>query len=365
MASYGAMPVMYGNSPVPMAQGQQPPTGWRGLLQNQDLAMALLANSGYSPQKRSLGEILGTSMMQAQGMKSQREDDAFKRQYMQAQIQQMQRGANASPFGAVQPDKFTPESIARFEQTGKHSDLKLRNIGVQYGRYNPGDFTPESWAGFVESGDPSGLVRYVAPSNPTVENVGGAPTIVQPSRVGGAPRITPISTLDAEAAAAARIAQDKAVATATGEAQGALAGKAPAKASFNIALGNLRQSIGKAMQGMVAGPAGSVFDYGDKKLFNSRVQQLSTDLRTVYRIPGEGTLSDQEQRQYGFQLPSTDNPPDVNEQILNDLEARTNARTDTPIGAPKPKAMPKVGEVRGGYRFKGGDPAKKENWEKQ
>lgn len=36
-----------------------------------------------------------------------------------------------------------------------------------------------------------------------------------------------------------------------------------------------------------------------------------------------------------------------------------------PSAAPGPKAPPTVGEVRGGYRFKGGNPADKNNWEKQ
>lgn len=334
------MPSAMHNTPVPLNHSQQPPTGWRGLLQNRDLAMALLANSGYSPQKRSFGEIVGTSMMQAEQMKQGREDDAFKRRYMEAQMKQMQRGANASPFGAVQPDKFTPESIAQFEKSGKYSDLKLRSTGIMMGRYNPGDFTPESWARFIATEDPAMLQRYVAPATPTVQNVGGAPTIVQPSRTGGAPRITPISTLDAEAAAAARVAQDKAAATATGEAQGAQAAKEPAKKSFSAALENMRASIGTAMQGMIQGPAGAIFDYGDKRLFESRKQQLSTDLRTIFRIPGEGTLSDQEQAQYNLQLPDISNPPDVNEQILKDLEQRVGFRLE-PIspssGGTKPK----------------------------
>jgi hypothetical protein len=215
------MPSAMQNTPVPLNHNQPAPEGWRGLLKNQDLAMALLANSGYSPQKRSFGEIVGTSMMQANQMKQGREDDAFKRQYMQAQMQAMGRNAQSSPFGAVQPDKFTPESLAKFEKTGKHSDLVLRSTGIMYGRYNPGDFTPESWASFVESGDPASLQRYVAPANPSVQTVGGVPTVIQPSRLGGKPLSQPLSTLSNEIGAAAALKGAEAQAGAVGAGQGA------------------------------------------------------------------------------------------------------------------------------------------------
>jgi len=42
----------------------------------------------------------------------------------------------------------------------------------------------------------------------------------------------------------------------------------------------------------------------------------------------------------------------------------TSASAPVPAPASKPTATPKVGETRGGYRFKGGDPSKQTNWEK-
>jgi hypothetical protein len=117
----GAPQVGMPQAPVPQAQPQK---GIRGLLGDRDLALALLANSGNSPQKRGFGEILGTSAIQADQMKQGRADDAFKRQYMQAQMERMQNPSSANRFGAVSPDKFTRESIAKFEQTGKYGDLE-------------------------------------------------------------------------------------------------------------------------------------------------------------------------------------------------------------------------------------------------
>jgi hypothetical protein len=97
----------------------------KGLLGNQDLAMALLANSGYSPQKRSFGEILGTSALQAKQMGQERDDAAFKRRYMEAQMQRMANPTEQDRFGAVDPSKFTQPSIKRFEETGNYGDLEL------------------------------------------------------------------------------------------------------------------------------------------------------------------------------------------------------------------------------------------------
>jgi len=53
---------------------------------------------------------------------------------------------------------------------------------------------------------------------------------------------------------------------------------------------------------------------------------------------------------------------------LNDPDgsqrASINSRIDQLIGGGKPTNAPEVGAERGGYRFKGGDPADKANWEK-
>jgi hypothetical protein len=321
--------------PFGMAQPQI--GGVAGLLKDPSFALALLANS----RGQRFGQAVGNAGLQAQQMGQQREESELMRQYREAQIESLRRGGQSNVYGAVQPDKFTPDSLAKFEQTGKYSDLVLRPLGIQYGRYNPGDFTPESWASFVSTGDPSSLVRYVAPANPTVKDVGGVPTVVQPSRTGGPTKTDPLSTLDNEAAAAARIAGDKAAATATGEAAGANAAKAPVKASFDYVVSQFRPMLKETMQGMVQGPAGWVFDYGDKRRFGNLREQLSTELRTVFRIPGEGTLTNQEQAQYGLQLPDTSNPPDVNEKILNDLEERIRLRTQTPIPGATPQGQGK------------------------
>jgi hypothetical protein len=217
-----------------------------------------------------------------------------------------------------------------------------------YGRINPGDFTPASLAKYSKTKDFNDLERVWAPPAPTVVNLAGGQSVVAPTRDGKVPpKVTTLTTAEQEQAAAQALATAKAEGGAVGDARGAQDAKAPAKASFQLATDNMRKSIGSATQGGplgIKGRMGALFDYGDNRLFDSRREQLSTELRTVFRIPGEGTLSDQEQRQYGLQLPSVLNPPEVNEQIMKDLEGRVKLRTETPVtqqgAAPAQAAAP-------------------------
>ena len=65
-----------------------------------------------------------------------------------------------------------------------------------------------------------------------------------------------------------------------------------------------------------------------------------------------------------------ENDPEVvalrNEQ--RNLQNRLNTYLGTTVNAPPentPNAVPKVGETKNGYKFKGGNPNDKNNWEKQ
>lgn len=140
--------------------------------------------------------------------------------------------------------------------------------------------------------------------------------------------------------------------------------------------------LDKAMQGGmmgVTGLAGKVFDSQDQKRFDNLKQQMSTELRTLFRIPGEGALSDSEQKQYGLQLPDVTYDKANNEAILRDVESRIKLRLAPNPGGAKPDprgaildkdaklpkiAKPKAGAIDGGYVFLGGDPANPKSWKK-
>lgn len=73
----------------------------------------------------------------------------------------------------------------------------------------------------------------------------------------------------------------------------------------------------------ITGIVGSAIDTQAGKAFDNNVEQMSTELRKIFRIPGEGTLSDKEQAQYGIQLPKKTNSAELNAQIVKDLKVRT------------------------------------------
>lgn len=169
-----------------------------------------------------------------------------------------------------------------------------------------------------------------------------------------------------------KVAQDKAqIAGAVKTAQegaenaSALAAKAPVMDSMRYVMGQYEELFPKINTGGFMGAAGrasSVFDSQDAMRFENVNQQLSTELRTVFRIPGEGTLSDKEQQQYGLQLPSLNYDESTNRAILKDLETRAGLRTGG--GAPQGQAgAPQPGTIEDGFRFKGGDPKDPNNWE--
>lgn len=115
------------------------------------------------------------------------------------------------------------------------------------------------------------------------------------------------------------------------------------------------------------GLAGKVFDSQDSRRFDNLKEQMSTELRTLFRIPGEGTLSDREQAQYGVQLPQVTNSKENNEAIIRDIQARIAARNDTganPLMG-QPKAAPRAGMRQDGYVFMGGNPADPKAWKKE
>lgn len=83
------------------------------------------------------------------------------------------------------------------------------------------------------------------------------------------------------------------------------------------------------------GTVGRVTDTQKAREFDNLRESLSTQMRAVFRIPGEGALSDKEQAQYGLQLPDVKNDPDVNERILNRLGSTLGIRaSSTEINKP-------------------------------
>jgi hypothetical protein len=263
-------------------------------------------------------------------MGQQREDDAFKRKYMEAQMGAM----GGKPIAVLGPDG-KPVYVSENDAVGKAPLLSgSGNDGI--GQYNPRDYTPKSWAQFLVDKDPSKLERYESPRQefkPSFRNV--TRTLPDGStQIGSYDTSTGMYDWNGEIVPAGTKPRVDAQGKAEGEAAGGQAGKAPAASSMDYVIKQFREQLPKTQQGGLfgyKGKSGTVLDKADKERFDNLREQLSTEMRTVYRIPGEGTLSDQEQKQYGIQLPSTDYEAGTNEKILNDIEARTGLRLSTPI----------------------------------
>jgi len=77
--------------------------------------------------------------------------------------------------------------------------------------------------------------------------------------------------------------------------------------------------VDKVQSGGTLGVFGKLAPVTDKDNFdnfNNIRESMSTEYRKIFRIPGEGALSDKEQAQYGVQLPSTNYNASVNRDIV-------------------------------------------------
>jgi hypothetical protein len=188
------------------------------------LGLRILANSGYSQQKRGLGEILGTSFIQNQEAGQQTQTDALRRRYMEAQIEALKRKPGQTPFADVNPSQYTPESVAAFQksvaagapdysllQYNPKSSESPSNIR-EYEYYSK--LTPEEKQAYLE------MKRSVNPF--TLGDLAGG-QVAFDKRTG---TYVPLTSASQEASGQATVAGAKSVATASGEQQG--------KAAFDL-----------------------------------------------------------------------------------------------------------------------------------
>jgi hypothetical protein len=283
--------------PIDGGVSQQPNFRWqakagnqvRGLIGNQDLALALLANSGYSPQKRSFGEIVGTSMLQANQMKQGREDDAFKRQYMQAQMQAM----GGRPVAVVGPDG-KPQYVREQESYGKQPVGSGSDGGI--GAIQPGDYTPASLAKYKQSGNVADLVRYAAPRQETSKPFQNITRTYQDgstqqgsfdTRTGDfmptGPVIPPGKKPEADAAGNAR-----------GKVAGDLQAKGPrAYEQFKIGIGNLETAMENTVTGPFMGRIPALTSAQQTAEGSEAI--MAPVLKQLFRESGEGTFTEGDQ----------------------------------------------------------------------
>jgi hypothetical protein len=143
-------------------------------------AAGLLQASGPSLRPVSFGQALGQGFQQgsqayqgAQHAQLEQQMADVRKRFMEAQIGAMNRPQGPdSPFGKVNPQDYTPDSLAKFSMTRNFGDLVpvARPDASLFGKIEPKDYTPESIAKFTQTRNPADLVAI--PRTPLV-TIGG------------------------------------------------------------------------------------------------------------------------------------------------------------------------------------------------
>ena len=175
----------------------------------------MLQAAGPSPYPVSLGQGFGAALMRAQAAQSGAIDDTLKRKLVAAETFKNLAALRGTghQFNGVNPSDFTPQSLAKFQQTQNFADLVPQN--KLFNRFTPSNYTPDSLAAFETSGNPADLKR-VAPTK-FMDTPGGGIVGLDPISGGVASNpLTPEAGTQQAAAKARAMTEAEATAKATG-----------------------------------------------------------------------------------------------------------------------------------------------------
>jgi hypothetical protein len=349
----------------------------------------LLAGGGYSPVKQSGSEIFGRALLASQQARAQAQEQIEKKKLQEAQIRNLDE-ANRKPLAVMGPDG-NPIYTTEQEAIGKQP------VSLTGGAEPPASI--QEWQLDNQQRIAAGLPprrleewlrtrAQMTPINPTVQMIGNVPTLVQPTRANPAsPTVTPLSTLDAEAAGAQTVKGAEATGKATGERYatqidnglqaadstvilrrgielldsvktgGIEAAKLKATNLFGITGADeaeLSANLGKAVLSQLRSTFGAAFteregerlqtieaNFGKSTEGNRRL--LEQAQRMVTRVAERGARAAEA-------TGDTETAQEIRESLKFSISPTANAKA------------PEAGTVKGGYRFKGGDPADKKNW---
>lgn len=343
---------------------------------NSQAEMAMIA--GLLSGKGNFGGILGRSLAGGQEAYSQGIQSGEMSQLRQAQIakamaeaERMRRGTDQ--IGKINLPQVTPASLAKFLKSNNPADLEIAPTSETrtFDAYRA--LPPDMQA-----------AQYDFKHDPyKVADVAGVPSIVRagPGMFAGGrlpgsaatPTVAPVSSLSAEVSAAAAKARAKAAATEEGQIAGNVSGETGIRRpqQARTALGTLEEA-----DQLLNVATGSLVGKGRDIALGAVGISLPPDQAAARLKVIQGTLlgqmpkfkgadSDKDVRNYIEAVGQIGDDTVPNERRRAALETvRSLFNKAANQGNEPTPNMPRVGEVRRGYRFKGGNPADQASWEK-
>lgn len=367
-----------------------------------------------NPNDQSFAGLAQADPYAAAPIHGQRQEQQGQEQSKQAWLAAMQVANSPSPKqaamqfpGAIQElreagvdfDSLNDEQVRQLSQqiAKYHANalgIEQYKEGTGFGNVNPGDFDPASIDRYRQTGNYADLRRTFAPPSVVVRDVGGVPTIVDPGNRTGRGNVQPLSDLPTEAGAE----RTKAGAGATGKADAERAnvyinnGLEAADAIPVVKRGlELLRSVKTGGLDAVKLKATNLFGVtgaDEAELSANLGKAVLSQLRATFGAQfteKEGARLAEIEAGFGKSTEGNKRLLEQAEKIL-DRAARRGLTAAESIGddfsaseirksmgmdmaggrpQPVPQGGPKAGDVVDGYRFKGGDPSKQDNWVKQ
>lgn len=140
-------------------------------------------------------------------------------------------------------------------------------------------------------------------------------------------------------------------------------------AQYQAAISGLRSGLANSATGPLAGRLPAIT--ANQQIAEGSVAALAPVLKQLFRAAGEGTFTDRDQALLLEMVPTRTDLPAAREAKLQNIDNIVRAKLGqggiygaAPADAPQSNAIPAPGHTEGGYRFRGGNPADPNSWER-
>jgi len=97
----------------------------------------------------------------------------------------------------------------------------------------------------------------------------------------------------------------------------------------------------------------------DQQIAEGATAAMAPVLKQIFRVAGEGTFTDKDQKLLMEMVPTRADEPEARKAKIENIDRIISAKLGRSVAA-----APKAGMIKDGWRFKGGNPADRKNWEK-